>query len=393
MIAVIADDFTGAAEIGGIGLKYGLKVVIETQVNWVEGTDLLIIAADTRSLPEEAAFLETEKITTALLELNPEYIFKKLDSVLRGNIVAELMAQLKSTGKKRAIMVAGNPSFGRLIVDGKYSVNGVPLAETSFADDPDFPVKSSDVTQIVESDMIAVYSASVDNKLPGEGIIVGDVKSQEDMIDWVERIDGETVVAGGAGFFDTILMKQFAEVKADCKECFELGDVSLLVFGSKYPKADSMPMGLSGKNTVKINMPDAIYENSSFDEAELKHWAENVVNNLKNKFNVIVSADQNHSNEANLSARIGRNTAELVKIVVESIPITDLLIEGGATTSEILKVIGVNKLFPGKLVYPGIIQMSTKEYPNMAITTKPGSYPWPDTVELTKTKNKIVDKI
>ena len=32
MIVVIADDFTGAAEIGGIGLKYGLKVVIETNL-------------------------------------------------------------------------------------------------------------------------------------------------------------------------------------------------------------------------------------------------------------------------------------------------------------------------------------------------------------------------
>lgn len=32
MIAVIADDFTGAAEIGGIGLHYELKVEIATAV-------------------------------------------------------------------------------------------------------------------------------------------------------------------------------------------------------------------------------------------------------------------------------------------------------------------------------------------------------------------------
>ena len=31
MIAVIADDFTGAAEIGGIGLRYGLDVIIQTK--------------------------------------------------------------------------------------------------------------------------------------------------------------------------------------------------------------------------------------------------------------------------------------------------------------------------------------------------------------------------
>jgi uncharacterized protein YgbK (DUF1537 family) len=44
MIAVIADDFTGAAEIGGIGLNHGLRVLIETKVKAVSGIDLLIIA-------------------------------------------------------------------------------------------------------------------------------------------------------------------------------------------------------------------------------------------------------------------------------------------------------------------------------------------------------------
>jgi hypothetical protein len=31
MIAVIADDFTGAAEICGIGLRHGLNVILETE--------------------------------------------------------------------------------------------------------------------------------------------------------------------------------------------------------------------------------------------------------------------------------------------------------------------------------------------------------------------------
>jgi len=39
MIAVIADDFTGAAEIGGVGLRYGLQVLIETEVNDVSDVD------------------------------------------------------------------------------------------------------------------------------------------------------------------------------------------------------------------------------------------------------------------------------------------------------------------------------------------------------------------
>ena len=62
MIAVIADDFTGAAEIGGVGLRYGLKVVIKTSVDDPEEADLMIMATDTRSMTAEEAFREVEKV-------------------------------------------------------------------------------------------------------------------------------------------------------------------------------------------------------------------------------------------------------------------------------------------------------------------------------------------
>src|SRR5882757_10096749 len=44
MIAVIADDLTGAAELGGIGLRYGLSVEVNMDVNLSTKADLLVIA-------------------------------------------------------------------------------------------------------------------------------------------------------------------------------------------------------------------------------------------------------------------------------------------------------------------------------------------------------------
>ena len=93
MIAVIADDFTGAAEIGGIGLRHGLNVIIETRPIPDVNADLMVIATDTRSLQAKEAAEHICQITEQLLKLNPKFIFKKLDSVLRGNVVEELKAQ------------------------------------------------------------------------------------------------------------------------------------------------------------------------------------------------------------------------------------------------------------------------------------------------------------
>ena len=94
MIAVIADDFTGAAEIGGVAIRNGFQVVIDTKVDKEVKTDILIIATDTRSQGPATAALLIKKITCDLLELRPDFIYKKIDSILRGNVAEELLAQL-----------------------------------------------------------------------------------------------------------------------------------------------------------------------------------------------------------------------------------------------------------------------------------------------------------
>ena len=149
MIAVIADDFTGAAEIGGIGLRHGLNVIIETEPIRNRLADLIIIATNTRSLRADEASRQIIQITEHLLQFNPKFIFKKIDSVLRGNIKEELLAQMKVSGKTRALVIAANPVFKRIIRDGVYYIDDIPLNETRFSSDPQYPTKSSAVKEIL----------------------------------------------------------------------------------------------------------------------------------------------------------------------------------------------------------------------------------------------------
>ena len=80
-IIVIADDFTGAAEIGGIGLRHGLKVAIETEPVDNNSVDLLVIATDTRSMNGNDAANYITEVTSKILSFNPFMIYKKIDSV------------------------------------------------------------------------------------------------------------------------------------------------------------------------------------------------------------------------------------------------------------------------------------------------------------------------
>ena len=46
MIAVIADDFTGAAEIAGIGLRYGLTIQLAMPGVSYDNAELFIVSTD-----------------------------------------------------------------------------------------------------------------------------------------------------------------------------------------------------------------------------------------------------------------------------------------------------------------------------------------------------------
>ena len=92
MIGVIADDMTGAAEIGAVGLRHGLRAEVLLAGEPSSDADLVCLDTDSRSCaPVEAA--EHAARAARLLRQQPAgWIYMKTDSVLRGNVTPELEA-------------------------------------------------------------------------------------------------------------------------------------------------------------------------------------------------------------------------------------------------------------------------------------------------------------
>ena len=149
MIIVIADDFSGAAEIAGIGFRYGLKAVIRTDVELDLESDILIIDSNTRSLTEDESLKQIIQIADQLKEKSWEWIYKKTDSVLRGHVLSELTLLVKKFSKDKALLLPQNPVSGRIIKDGIYYINKTPLHLSGFAADPDYPRTTSDVLSLL----------------------------------------------------------------------------------------------------------------------------------------------------------------------------------------------------------------------------------------------------
>ena len=140
-VVVIADDLTGAADAGVTFVRHGARV----QVLWDMGrlgsadlppVDAIAISTESRQCAADAA---REAVRVALegarplIQASPRpWIYKKIDSTLRGHPGVELAAALDDLQAPRALVAPAFPVQGRTTCGGLHRVQGQLLAQTVF---------------------------------------------------------------------------------------------------------------------------------------------------------------------------------------------------------------------------------------------------------------------
>lgn len=382
MIVVIADDFTGAAEIAGLGMRYGLSVIIESEVVTDSEADLLIIATDTRSMNESDAYNEMYKIKMKLENLDYEWLYKKTDSVFRGHILSELSALLDADKNNKVLLVASNPPLGRKIIDGKYYINGQLLNETGFAQDPEFSTNTADVlTLLGKNDDIDTHLLKTDEEIIGEGIFLGEAGTNGDLIKLAEKVDNEILPAGASGFFAALLESNGYKLNPKPTQGCNGNDKNfLIVLGSTYSKGNIFNHSNTENDLFISSMPDNIFFNEPSSNLSMEKWLNEIVSSFNSHKKIIIEINQPVIQDRSVSKRLKEDIADLVSKVLQSVKISELVIDGGATAYAIVSAIGIKKFYPMHEVAPGVIRMKVDEMPDLCITIKPGSYPMPEEI-------------
>src|SRR5689334_2971092 len=153
-IGVLADDFTGAGDVGLMFEKAGLPVEMtisdKPQSLRVPGvkTKVWVIDTESRGLSPKQAALRVKEAMSALKRWKATRFYKKIDSTLRGNLTAELAEFIDALPKSqnRIYFVPAFPRAGRTVKNGYLFVDGRPLARTVFARDPRYSVRSSSIS-------------------------------------------------------------------------------------------------------------------------------------------------------------------------------------------------------------------------------------------------------
>ena len=177
ILVIIADDLTGALDTG---IKFAMRgartitVTVSSSQDLVShlhgGYEVVSVNASSRHMPgPQAADLVSSLVSTCLDE-GIGYIYKKTDSVLRGNIACELEGVKKASGVSFIPFIPSYPEMKRTVEDGTMYVGGVPLAQTELADDPFSPIVSSRPGDVFTCSRLNVADALAPGSLPSDGI-------------------------------------------------------------------------------------------------------------------------------------------------------------------------------------------------------------------------------
>jgi uncharacterized protein YgbK (DUF1537 family) len=210
LIAVIADDLTGAADTGVQLVRAGYRTAVFFRATEVLADDFDAVAFDTDSRTMPAGFAAKRVLDAAHAARGARIVYKKLDSTLRGNLAAELAAVLNATRRERAVVAPAFPATGRTTVGGIQRVHGVPVDETEMANDPHTPVSEAHVPSLLADAFSSVGALSVEDLADPEHVrrtledyecVVADAERDADLEALVRTVPDPARVlwAGSAG--------------------------------------------------------------------------------------------------------------------------------------------------------------------------------------------------
>lgn len=381
---VIADDLTGAAEIAGIGLRCGLptRLVRERPVKVEPG--LTVVDTDSRTLAAADAGEKVRQFVQDVRGQAFDVVYKKTDSVMRGAVLAEVEALMFTFGRATALLVPQNPSRGRTVRGGQYTVNDVPLYATSFSSDPQHPARTAEVLELLgRSQRHTTSCLDPGHELPpGGGIVIGAAASEQEVGYWSDRVTRAVLAAGGADFFQANLKRHgCTPSKQPVKELH--GRVTLFVCGSASDYARQLAARATKEGVSVCAMPDDVFREpgSPHDgQQAIERWATSVSHALETNGRALVAIHRPPVRKSDAPHRLQSAMADVVKRVLDETKVENLLAAGGATASAVCERMNWHQFEVIGELASGVVQMRVLAPGSQRLIIKPGSYPWPDMV-------------
>ena len=389
-VTVIADDLTGAADTGACFAGRGLTTLVSLHPDHIADADVVVVSSNSRELAANDATEYLGRIGAQIRSLGADsgWVYKKIDSTLRGNPDIELAALMDALDTHQALIAPAFPNQSRTTIGGRQLVDGKLLSETSFGNE----VPTSELSRLFRQSARGRDSRLIDlnNIRQGHaavadifderpGLFIADAETESDL-----RILARAAVSSGIR-----MLCGSAGLARALQECAELrpefpspnipelvSGATLIVAGSRHQKTMEQIEYCGDAGIPIVRLPRSI----PFTTEECDRIVAETVGKLSSHPTVVLTP-VGVQTEAE-PKRIAQYLGQITKSSVQSRMIGGLVVTGGQTALSVCSALDARTLWLQGEIGPGVAwgRLINGQRPGLLIATKAGGFGTPQTL-------------
>lgn len=404
LLGCIADDYTGATDLGAMLRRAGLRVVLQFGVPSgpidADGCDAVIVALKSRSIPAAEAIAQSLAALSALQATGAERFFFKycstFDSTDEGNIgpVAEALAD--ELGAKRVLFCPAFPENGRTVYDGHLFVHGKPLHESGMENHPLNPMSDANLVRVlskqctstvgvlpyaaVDEGMGPAESAADELTAAGVRFLIADATKTLHLFTVGFVVENDPLVTGGSAIAEHLLEAQFLRgvVKPDDLIRFDPPAGRSVVIAGSCSTATQRQVAAMAADSPSLRVdPVALASGEQSVETVLAWSAQQPTDKP-----ILIHSTASPKLVAEAHTTLGREQAcELLETTLAKVAaglvergVTRLVIAGGETSGAVLDELAIHTVRIGPLIDLGVPWVETLGEPRLALALKSGNF-------------------
>ncbi|MCM3714516.1 four-carbon acid sugar kinase family protein [Halalkalibacter oceani] len=404
---VIADDLTGANDTGVQFVKQGKPTIVHLTSfieSLTETEKVNVINTDSRSLSPDEAYKRNRELAKKMKGDQQPFIYKKVDSTLRGNIGQEIDGLMDELSFSFCAVVPAYPQNGRLTIGGYHLVHGTLLEDSELANDVKFPMTESFIPDLLAGQtkrsvgLIGVktlrrgkLAEEVDALLArGVEVIVfdsaidADLKTVTDFLKTQEKV----LWVGSAGLAQAFTSEQAQKLTSDAEEQVEKPLPTLTVAGSVSTVTRKQIAFQKEKGAfVQAIHPLHLLKN---DQEVLNTWFDEAKRIIGNKKDLVITTVFTPEVAVELEAYIAEAGIDKLELgnqiastlgafasrLIKEVKVSGLILTGGDIAYQTCLKLDIHALEVMKEIEEGIplSKVVGGPYADTAIVTKAGAF-------------------
>ncbi|MDO4292516.1 MAG: four-carbon acid sugar kinase family protein [Eubacteriales bacterium] len=405
---VIADDVTGANDIGIMYAKAGLSAYVysyrEGERPAYPSCDALIIDTDSRFDTAQRAYEKVQRALEGAPVKEARQFIDKQCSVFRGNIGAEFDAMLDTLGAEFAVVVLGFPDNGRTTLHGIHYVNGVRLEDSQFRHDPVHPMTRSDLAGILQAQtkrkvgsvFYEVYDQGRDalrralrEAEKSCNYCIMDVRDNRDLELLAEVLENQQILCGSSALSEYLAKREADQSGIRQPEGrFPVPRKVFCIAGSLTPQTIGQTAYMAEQGYPVITLDTRRLLEKEERQAELERVYQLVCKGYQSKDFVMVHS-MNRAEEVaatkalalskgmdntQVSGLVSSALSEVAVRVVEAYGIRRIIVCGGDTSATLCSALHVNGMRVLEEIEAGLPTCESVDEPHYRMVLKSGSF-------------------